>query len=99
MQEKGRMRVQCRIGSMQPRSQSMAPKAPLECGDSSPLWRSSCWPDQAACCLEYHKPTSGRAHRRLDFKGRQAALLRQYSDRQSGDQSPHSKGAFGAMLT
>ena len=66
-------------------------KGRLECGDWSPLWKSSCWPDQAACCLEYHKPISGRAHRRVDIKGRQAASCGSRSTRESGDESPHSK--------
>jgi len=30
----------------------------LECGDWSPLWRSVCWPCQAACCREFHKAGS-----------------------------------------
>ena len=76
----------------------MAPKAPLECGDWSPLWRSSRWPDQAACCLEYHKPTSGRAFKRLDIKGRQAARCRTGSMAASGDESPHSRAPFGRFF-
>ena len=46
---------------------------PCQGQDSSPLWKSSCRHDQAACCREFHSPGFARAPMHLDDSWRQAA--------------------------
>jgi len=49
------------------------------------------WLDPAACCREFHEPTGGCTPKRSNELWRQAARRGSRSNRESGDESPHSK--------
>jgi len=70
----------------------------LECGDSSPLAAIDLPRHRAACRLLISGRLRAQHEIGLWYSRQQAAWSGQRDDLQSGDQSPHSRGAFGAVL-
>jgi len=75
-----------------------APKGALECGDSSPLAAIDLPRHRAACRPLISRRLTARPEVGLWYSRQQAARSGQQDDPQSGDESPHSRGAFGAMI-